>query len=195
VKRIPPKPGEVWPFEGDLGSRRAMQVVGSVAAPLLAGFAFALLVLVLPTLAGPTRTSQPGKPVVTTTPGEFSAHPVVAAALLAIAGVLLIFATQACFGMVVHDKRPTDLEEWYPQWFRERDPQDPNPTFPDGIGTVPGGLGPEDAGKHSYSGRARTYVYDEIRRANRWEGVALALRRGDHRAALGRDVLGLAAAR
>ena len=70
--------------------------------------------------------------------------------------------------MVVHDKRPTDLEEWYPHWFRERDPQDPNPTFPDGIGTVPGGFGPEDAGKHLYSGKARTYVYDEIICANRW---------------------------
>jgi hypothetical protein len=85
-----------------------------VAAPLLAGFAFALLALVLPKLAHqkvsaipPTSASEP----------PFSAVPELAALLFLVAGLLLVFAVQASVYIRYFETRPTELQEWYPEYF------------------------------------------------------------------------------
>ena len=86
TERFHARPHEVWPFKGDLGFRRSIESAGTVAAPLLAGFSFTLLVLHLPTLGEKETAVRVGADVrVTETSQDFSALPELAAVALLVA--------------------------------------------------------------------------------------------------------------
>jgi hypothetical protein len=109
----------IWP-DLDHGYRRALDSAGAVVAPLLAGFSFTLLVLLLPSLSEKTTTVvTPSGVRVTEQTEPFSAYPELAAVLLLSAGLLLIASVQAAVSMRKHAHTPGEMREWYPEAFRE----------------------------------------------------------------------------
>jgi len=87
----------VWRLPIAYGSSAALQSIGTVAAPLLAGFSFTLAALVL-------------------TSPEWVRWPDLAMALLVIAGLLLTNAVQAAAWARRWDITPSELLAWWPQF-------------------------------------------------------------------------------
>jgi protein-S-isoprenylcysteine O-methyltransferase Ste14 len=85
----------VWDVPDDFGAAAAIQNIGTVAAPLLAGFSFTLLTLVV---------QNPGN----------VARPDLTLLLLVGAGLAMIFTVQ--FGAWARqlEARPSDYREWWP---------------------------------------------------------------------------------
>jgi hypothetical protein len=84
-----------WDVPDDFGAAAAIQSVGTVAAPLLAGFSFTLLTLVV---QNPNDFAEPG----------------VTLLLLVAAGLAMIFAVQFGAWARLHEARPSDYREWWP---------------------------------------------------------------------------------
>lgn len=104
------QPEMLWAFGGaQPGYRPMMVTAGTSAAPLLAGFSFTLLVLVLPRLDAGAAAAE-SKP--------FSQYPVEAALLLLLAGLLLIACVQAALGLKFHGTSSSELAEWFPEHVR-----------------------------------------------------------------------------
>jgi hypothetical protein len=160
---------EVWPFEGELGFRRSIETAGAVAAPLLAGFSFTLLFLLLPTLDGSQTMMRAGAntSIITESQG-FTAFPEVAAILLLIAGLLLIASVQATLAMRFHGHRPADLAEWYPEYFREAPSGGEPPKVPNLEGWTWEGGEPIGVQRQWYGAWPRKFLFDELNTANRW---------------------------
>jgi hypothetical protein len=160
---------EVWPFRGALGFRRSIESAGTVAAPLLAGFSFTLLVLVLPTLGEGETSVRIDQDVALVSDSEsFSALPEFAAILFLAAGLLLVGSVQAAIAMRYHGHAPSDFEEWYPEYFREaehaRDAPDPT-----GLAGWEGEeANPVQVDRRWYGGWPREYLYYELLTANWW---------------------------
>jgi hypothetical protein len=148
-----------------------MESAGTVAAPLLAGFSFTLLVLVVPTFSG-ERTVLTGRSGVKVVQQHdaFSGAPEVAALLLLLAGLLLVFSIQAAIYMRYHSQTPGELAEWYPQYFREA--QSDGSEALDVPSDLKGWDLPDApamrVGGRWYGGLMRKYLYDEIVTANKW---------------------------
>ena len=165
-----PKPHQVWVGKGNLGYRRSIESAGTVAAPLLAGFSFTLLVLLLPTLGQKNTTVEAsGNVRVITESQAFSAIPEVAAILLLLAGLLLVGSVQAAISMRFHAHTPGDYEEWYPQFFREDDAGEKPP------GWSCEGADPMAVGTKWYGGWPRKRLFDQVVLANRWAAWARGL--------------------
>lgn len=165
-----PKPHEVWPFKGDLGFRRSIESAGTVAAPLLAGFSFTLLVLLLPTLGQNQTTIQAGADVrVVNESQDFSALSEPAAVSLLFAGLMFIFSVQAAIAMRFHAHTPAELQEWFPEYFREgvEGVQTP-PDVPGLAGWHEESAPAISAGKRWYGGWPREHLFNELLMANRW---------------------------
>jgi len=164
----PAAPDQVWLFDEHPGFGRAIEGAGTVAAPLLAGFAFTLLVLTLPTLAEKKTTVRlGGGEVVVVESQAFSRLPELAAVLLLLAGLLLIMSVQAGIYARYYAHRPADLEEWYPQYFREdRDfaPSSP-PAWMEWNTTAWPAV---QVGEKWYGGWARRFLFQEGKAALRW---------------------------
>jgi hypothetical protein len=163
------KPHQVWQLPDHPGYRRSMESAGTVAAPLLAGFSFTLLVLLLPTLGDKTTTVRVGAQArVATGSQDFSRAPELAAILLLLAGLLLVAAVQAAVTMRYHSHTPGELAELYPEYFPLGDDPD--------VEGLPGWwtehAAPARVGNRWYGGWAREYLYDELVRADRWAGWA-----------------------
>jgi hypothetical protein len=159
----------VWPFEGDLGYRRALESAGSVTTPLLAGFSFTLLALLLPTLSSEKTVviTRGGTRVVNETQ-SFSAAPELAAGFFLFAGLLFVFSVQVAVFLRYRNHCPSDLQEWFPEYFP--------------VGN--GGKAPRFAAKLEewstadwpairvgdqwFGGWPRRYLAEEIARANRY---------------------------
>jgi hypothetical protein len=165
------RPHEVWPFPGHPGFRRSMDGAGTVAAPLLAGFSFTLLVLVVPTFADERTTiNRTGGVQVIRQHEAFSAAPELAALLLLLAGLMLVFSIQAAIFVRYYNHSPADLKEWYPQYFRQAAAAQPDAV------EVPPDLENWDlpdapavrVGAQWYGGLMRKYLHDQIVLANRW---------------------------
>ncbi len=171
----PEAASQVWPFEGHPGFRRSIDVACTVAAPLLAGFSFTLLVLLLPTFADETTTVEVGRDVrVIRDSHPFSAVPELAAILLLLAGLLLIGTVQAGIAARYHSHSPADLADWYPQFFPEGD--NAAGTGPDGA-ALPGwsdtdGWQAVHVGSKWFGAWPRKYLHDEIVTANKWASTA-----------------------
>ena len=84
-----------WAPPAKYGYAEAVTMAGSVAAPLLAGFSVTLLGIVIAS-------------------GSHIRFPGLAALLLALAAILLLYAVQAAFYARVWQVAPTDLEVWFP---------------------------------------------------------------------------------
>jgi hypothetical protein len=84
-----------WDVPDDFGAAGAIQSVGTVAAPLLAGFSFTLLTLVVQS------------------PNNF-AEPDLTLLLLVGAGLAMIFTVQFGAWARLHEARPSDYREWWP---------------------------------------------------------------------------------
>jgi hypothetical protein len=162
---------QVWVGKGHLGYRRSIQTAGTVAAPLLAGFSFTLLVLLLPTLADKQTTVGSGADVrVVTESQAFSATPELAAILLLTAGLLLIGSVQAAVSIGYHALTPADYEEWYPQYFRDLGSGEEPPKDLDGWSWK--GADPVAVGNRWYAGWPRKHLFEQILIANRWAARA-----------------------
>jgi hypothetical protein len=158
---------EVWQFDDHPGFRGAIESAGTAAAPLLAGFAFTLFVLVVPTLGEDKTLLTTGKGTrLVTESNAFSAAPELAAGLLLFAGLLLIFSLQAAIYLQYHNLRPSDLAEWYPEY------------FPESVANPPEGT--QQLGEWStadwpamrvenqwYGGWPRRFLRDEVQRADK----------------------------
>jgi hypothetical protein len=90
-----------WVAPWPVGYPAAMESAGSVAAPLLAGFSFALVGLIVPE-------------------GKGIRWPGVALAFLVAAGLLFIAAVQCGFWARQWTVAPSELEEWWPDDPEER---------------------------------------------------------------------------
>jgi hypothetical protein len=165
------KPHEVWPFRGHPGFLRSMEGAGTVAAPLLAGFSFTLLALVVPTVGTERTVIAGGSGIRVVREHEaFSAEPTLAALLLLLAGLLLVFSVQAAIFVGYHRLSPSTLEEWYPQYFRQAPAEHPDRA------DVPADLKNWDhpdvpatrVGTRWFAGAMRRYLYIELENANRW---------------------------
>lgn len=175
--RFEAKPHQVWVGKGNLGYRRSIESAGTVAAPLLAGFSFTLLVLLLPTLGAKTTTVETGVRVrVVTQSQAFSAMPEVAAILLLLAGLLLIGSVQAAIAMRFSTHTPADYEEWYPQFFREGEAGEEPPS--DLSGWTWRGVEPIAVGTKWYGGWPRWRLLREVTTANWWAAWARWLYHG-----------------
>jgi hypothetical protein len=161
---------QVWIFDDHPGYRRAMESSGTVAAPLLAGFSFTLLVLLLPTLGTSGSAVQIGGTRGASTSEPFSAMPDVAAVLILIAGLLLIACVQAAITARYFGHAPADLEGLFPEYFPEatRDSTEP----PEEATALPGweedGWPALRAGTKWHAGWIRRYFYEEVWQASRW---------------------------
>lgn len=164
---------EVWVFDGHPGYVQAITHAGAVAAPLLAGFSFTLLALLLPTLDDP-KNPPPDK----ADQAPFSACPELAGLLFLLAGLLLVAAVQAAIFIRYHAVRPSQLEEWYPEYFppgeRDAEPkgsdQPPEWSTDDWQARLVGGKW--------YGGWVRKYVYEATARATTWADWARWLYHG-----------------
>lgn len=90
-----------WFVPDDFGAAAAVQNVGTVAAPLLAGFSFTLLTFVV---QDPARFAMPDWTLL----------------LLVGAGIAMIFAVQFGAWARQHESRPGDYREWWKD--ADRDP-------------------------------------------------------------------------
>src|SRR3954451_19765105 len=97
---LPLKAHQVWAYDTEEGYRNSIETAGAVAAPLLAGFSLTLLGLLLPSLtAERTVISAPGGVRSVTEKSGISAVPELAAGLLLLAGILLIFSVQVAVAL------------------------------------------------------------------------------------------------
>ena len=161
-------PDEVWCFDESAGFSGSIESAGTIAAPLLAGFAFTLLVLVLPSI-GDTQTAtqlaeQTGA-VAGTHP--FSRFPELAVGLLLLAGLLMIMSVQAAIHARRHVHGPGDIEELYPQYFRDAPGFDPAKEPAWTQWTTPEWPAVELDGRW-YGGWARRFFYEERKAAVWW---------------------------
>jgi hypothetical protein len=169
-----PKPHQVWVGKGHLGYRRSIETAGTVAAPLLAGFSFTLLVLLLPSLGEEETMVRAGQGARLITESQaFSAAPEVAAILLLLAGLLLIGTVQAAVAVRYHAHTPADYEEWYPQYFREIAAGDQPPK--DLAGWTRPEAEPISVGDQWYGGWPRKHLFEQVAIANWWAAWARAL--------------------
>jgi hypothetical protein len=168
---------QVWVFEEHPGYRRAMESAGTVAAPLLAGFSFTLLVLLVPTLGEETTTVHVGSTYRDVATSElFSALPEVAALLLLLAGLLLIASVQAAITARYFGHAPSDLEEWYPEFFPDASSGADPPAHAAALeGWNVEGWPALRTDTKWYAGWLRRYFYEEVTRANRWAGATRLL--------------------
>lgn len=88
--------GPVWQTPTKYGSAEAVMSMGTIAAPLLAGFSLASFVLIFTIKAGDVRYRD------------------VAALLLLLAAVVLVMAVQATFWARQYQVTPAQLKEWWP---------------------------------------------------------------------------------
>lgn len=148
----------------------AIETAGAAAAPLLAGFAFTLFVLVVPML-GERRTlatTAEGTRLVTES-DAFSAAPELAAGLLLLAGLLLIFSVQAAIYLRYHNLRPSEIAEWYPEYFPES--TEGSPGEAERLGEWSTADWPAmRVGDRWYGGWPRRFLHEEVRRAGRYAG-------------------------
>jgi hypothetical protein len=90
-------PMNTWPTPSPLGVAGAIETLSTIAAPLLAGFSFTLLVLVI---QSPEKLRWPD----------------VAAFGLTITGVLMITAVQCGFWARLYSAKPSEAIEWHPDF-------------------------------------------------------------------------------
>lgn len=168
TKPDPALPHEVWtPL--DHGYRRALDSAGSVAAPLLAGFSFTLLVLFLPSLGErATTVTGRGRIGVAQQTEPFSAHPEPAAVLLLSAGLLLVASVQATINMRKHSHTPGELQQWYPESFREVQARHAEPSEAQASFWEFEGWAARSVDSRWYGAWVRHHLYVELQKANRW---------------------------
>lgn len=119
----PVDPTWLWAFGGtEPGYRPMIEVAGTTAAPLLAGFSFTLFVLVLPTIDAHRSAARVASSVFFTGSDPFSRYPTQAALLLLLAGLLLIASVQAALAVKRHGLTPSQLAEWFPEHVRSEPP-------------------------------------------------------------------------
>jgi hypothetical protein len=177
---VPPQAKqEVWPFEGEPGFRRSIQHASSVAATLLAGFAFTFFVLVFRSL-GSTKTVVEAGPQtrVITQSQALSAIPEVGAALFLIAGLLFLAAVQAGVTIGYHDIKPGELAEIYPEYVHTG-PEEPGSQLAEKLGESDEGWPPMYGDGKWYAGWMRRYFFESNETARKW---ALATRHVYHAA-------------
>lgn len=157
-----------------------MESAGTVAAPLLAGFSFTLLVLLLPTLEGKRTTVRAGADVrVVSESQDVSALPELAAISLLLAGLLLIASVQAAISMRFHSHSPGELQEWFPEYFPESEDPAVAPATEDlPPGWDDGEAQPTNVGKQWFGGWPREYLSGQLREASRWGRWARRLYHG-----------------
>jgi hypothetical protein len=157
----------IWIFARHPGVPKAMETGGTVAAPLLAGFAFTLLVLVLPTLKGnQTAVRIGGRAILSTESHAFSRYPELAVALLLLAGLLMITCVQTAVNGLYHARSPSELEDLYPRHFRHDSGFDPTGE-PANSGWNATALPSLQVGSKWYSGWVREYFHDEWAKAEK----------------------------
>jgi hypothetical protein len=115
----------------------------------------------------------------------FSGAPEAAAALLLAAGIALIGSVQAAITLRKHTTTPSELEEWYPEYFREAvdGPTEADDQFEDDGRPVvmgsfiesTGGWSYRQVGRRSYGAQVRERLYSETLKANRWAAWARRL--------------------
>jgi MFS family permease len=96
--REPGKRGPFWETPARYGAAEALTSMGTIAAPLLAGFSLAGFVQVL--TMGPEDVRWRGAP----------------ALFLMLAAIWLILAVQATFWARQYQVTPSDMTEWWPDW-------------------------------------------------------------------------------
>jgi hypothetical protein len=164
----PGPPAEVWHFEDHPGFRRAIDQAGAIAAPLLAGFSFTLFALVVPSLGSHSTTIViSGHRTLISEGNAFSAVPELAAGLFLLAGLLLIFSVQATILLRYHNHSPSELAEWYPEYFPDAHGEE----APASARALPGWDSPGwpamRVGSNWFGGFPREYLAKEIPRADR----------------------------
>jgi hypothetical protein len=164
----PDAPTEVWHFEDHPGFRRAIDQAGAIAAPLLAGFSFTLFALVVSSLGShATSIELSGHRTLISQGDGFSAVPELAAGLFFLAGLLLIFSVQAAILLRYHNHSPSELAEWYPEYFPEADGEEAPASARALAGWEEPGWPAARVGSRWYGGFPRRYLAEEIRRADR----------------------------
>jgi hypothetical protein len=158
----------VWQFDSHPGFRRAIEQAGAIAAPLLAGFSFTLFALVVPSLGGQsTAIELAHHRTILTESQPFSAVPELAAGLFLLAGLLLVFSVQAAILLRYHNHSPSELAEWYPEYF----PEAAGAVAPKAAQALPEWDSLEwqavQVGSRWYGGFPRRYLAEEVPRANR----------------------------
>ena len=166
---VPPQATqEVWAFTGAPGFRRSIQTASSVAATLLAGFAFTFFVLVFRSLGATQTVVHVGVGTrVITDPQAFSAAPEIAAALFLLAGLLFLGAVQAGITVGHHDVEPSKLVEVYPE-FVQPGPKELDPRIVEAPGWFSEGWPPMWAGGKWYAGWIRRYYFESTQHAVKW---------------------------
>lgn len=96
-----PRFGPTWNVPSHYGYPGAIEMMGSVASPLLAGFAIALMGLIV-------------------TGSESMRYPDIALLLLALGSVLFILVVQFTFWARLYAVSPNSIAEWWPDF--EKDP-------------------------------------------------------------------------
>jgi hypothetical protein len=89
--------GGTWGPPTPIGHHVALQSVGGIAAPLLAGFSFTMTSVLLTASDHPCRWLN------------------VALALFVLAGLVLIFAVQSAVWLQSYAAKPSDYLDWFPQ--------------------------------------------------------------------------------
>lgn len=113
-----------------------------------------------------------------TRPNPFSGAPELASVLLLAAGLFFIASVQAAVWMRRHAVSPSEMEEWYPHYFRESGvPEDGVDDQTDSSG-LPLAMDPfwrstkdwkhRQVGKRWYGAEVRQRMYVEVLAANRW---------------------------
>lgn len=164
------KPHRIWVSEANIGFRRSIEAAGTVASPLLAGFSFTLLVLLLPSLGSSKTTIHGARGLrVVTEEQHFSGAPEAAAILLLLAGLLLVASVQAAITVRYHAQTPASYAEWFPQYFRDGDdgvrpPQDLKGWSWEGVDAA-------RVGDRWVGGWARKHLHEQLVLANWWANL------------------------
>jgi len=95
-----------------MGLRRTLDAGGLTAAPVLAGFSFTLLALILPDLRPDTPATVRDGLVAVAGDEPFSVSPEAAAILFIVAGALFVFALQAALMARQVGMTPSELMDW-----------------------------------------------------------------------------------
>ena len=93
----PSAPANLWGPPTPIGYHAALQSVGGIAAPLLAGFSFTMTSVLLTSSDHPCRWLN------------------ASLALFVAAGLVLIFAVQSAVWLQSYAAKPSDYMDWYPQ--------------------------------------------------------------------------------
>lgn len=156
---------EIWRFDDHPGYRRSIESAGSVAAPLLAGFAFTLLALMVPTLGDHAGIALSGKGIAFSSQSpSLSGLPELAAVCLLLSGLAFVFSVQAAIQVKFHNHRPSEIIELYPEYF----PKDPSEQ-PAIASALPEWHSEEwpalQVGEQWYGGWPRRFLHEEWQRA------------------------------